>query len=75
MLAGLDTGFFFALQSEHPDAIDVWENRPIATSVIVLYELQRKLLQKRFEGWKTVIEDIKKSVLVVPMMLSLLSLK
>ncbi|MBI4823153.1 MAG: PIN domain-containing protein [Nitrospirae bacterium] len=66
MFTGVDTGFFFALQNEHPSAIDVWENQPIVTSAVVLYELQRKLLQKRFEGWKTVIEDIEKSVLVVP---------
>lgn len=67
MLIGVDTGFFFALENEHPGAIDIWEDQPIATSAIVLYELQKKLLQKRFEGWKTVIDDIKKSVSVIPL--------
>lgn len=67
MLIGVDTGFFFELEKEHPAAIDIWNTRTIATSVIVVYELQKKLLQRKFEGWKTVIEDIKKSVSVVPL--------
>lgn len=66
MLTGVDTGFFFALQDSVPLAIKIWEEREIATSVIVLYELQKKLLQKKFEDWKTVLEDIRKSVLVIP---------
>lgn len=67
MLIGVDTGFFFELEKEHPTAIDIWNTRTIATSVIVVYELQKRLLQRKFEGWKTVIEDIKKSVSVVPL--------
>jgi len=66
MLTGVDTGFFFALEEEDPIAIDIWENREIVTSVIVLYELPKKLLQKKFESWKTIIEDIEKSVAVIP---------
>lgn len=66
MLTGVDTGFFFALEEGNPVAISIWEDREIATSVIVLYELQKKLLQRRFGEWKTVIEDIKKSVIVIP---------
>lgn len=65
MLIGVDTGFFFVLEKEHPVAIDIWSNRTIVTSVVVLYELQKKLLQKKIEGWKTIIEDIRKSVSVV----------
>lgn len=64
MLTGVDTGFFFALQDSVP--LKIWEEREIATSVIVLYELQKKLLQKKFEDWNTVLEDIRKSVLVIP---------
>jgi len=66
MLTGIDTGFFFALEEENPVAISIWENRELVTSAIVLYELQKKLLQKKFEGWKTILEDITKSVFVVP---------
>lgn len=65
MLIKINTGFFFELEKEHPVAIDIWNTRAIATSVIVVYELQKKLLRRKFEGWKIVIEDIKKSVLVV----------
>ena len=44
MLTGLDTGFFFALQEKQPLALSVWMERETITSVIVLYELQKKLL-------------------------------
>lgn len=67
MLTGIDTGFFFALEEENPITVEIWNNREIVTSVIVLYELQRKLLQRRFEGWKTVIEDTKKAVSLIPL--------
>ena len=66
MLTGVDTGFFFALEKEHPVAMSIWGEREIVTSTIVLYEMQKKLLQRKFEGWKTIIEDIKKSVSVIP---------
>jgi predicted nucleic acid-binding protein len=66
MLTGVDTGFFFALEQEDPVAISIWENREIVTSAIVLYELQKKLLQKKFEDWKTILEDIEKSAVVIP---------
>jgi len=45
MLTGLDTGFFFALQEKQPLALSVWMERETITSVIVLYELQKKLLK------------------------------
>ena len=66
MLAGLDTGFFFALQEQHPVAYRVWQERETITSVIVLYELQRKLLKGEFKGWPTIISDISEAVEVVP---------
>lgn len=66
MLTGVDTGFFFALEQEDPVAVSIWEDRDIATSAIVLYELQKKLMQKRFEDWRTILEDIKRSVFVIP---------
>ncbi len=67
MLTGVDTGFFFELEKKNPIAINIWNNRDIVTSVIVLYELQKNLLQQRFEGWRTVIEDIKKAVSIIPL--------
>lgn len=66
MLAGLDTGFFFALQDEHPVALRIWQESETFTSVIVLYELQRKLLKGDFKGSPTIISDISQAVDVVP---------
>ena len=66
MLTGLDTGFFFALQEQNPDAIRIWQERETITSVIVLYELQRKLLKGEFKGWPTIISDISEAVDVMP---------
>ena len=66
MLTGLDTGFFFAIQEKNPVAFRIWQERETITSVIVLYELQRKLLKGGFKGWPTIISDISKAVDVVP---------
>ena len=50
MLAGFDTGFFFAMQDEHPVALRIWQESETLTSIIVLlYELQRKLLKGEFK--------------------------
>ncbi|MBI5185401.1 MAG: PIN domain-containing protein [Nitrospinae bacterium] len=59
MLTGVDTGFFFALEDEHPLAVKAWKEQEIVTSTIVLYELQKKLLQGHFNKWPKIIEDIK----------------
>ena len=66
MLTGLDTGFFFALQEKQPLALSVWMERETITSVIVLYELQKKLLKGEFNEWPTIISDICEAVDVVP---------
>jgi len=66
MLTGVDTGFFFALEDEHPLAVNIWEERKIVTSAVVLYELQKKLLQGHFNKWPKIIEDIEIATLVVP---------
>ncbi|MCJ7686606.1 MAG: PIN domain-containing protein [Desulfobacteraceae bacterium] len=66
MLTGLDTGFFFALQEQNPVAIRIWQEHETITSVIVLYELQRKLLKGEFKEWPTIISDISEAVDVVP---------
>jgi predicted nucleic acid-binding protein len=66
MLTGLDTGFFFALQEQNPVAIRIWQENETITSVIVLYELQRKLLKGEFKEWPTIISDISEAVDVVP---------
>lgn len=71
MFAGIDTGFFYALEEGNPIAVKVWKEREIATSVIVLYELQKKFLQGQFEGWKLTIKDIKKSITIVPLTLDI----
>ena len=66
MLAGVDTGFFFRLQEKHPVALEIWNTREIVTSSIVIYELQKKLLQGQFCDRTTLIEDIKRSVVTIP---------
>lgn len=65
MIAGVDTGFFFALEEKDPVALKVWREQEIVTSVIVLYELQKKILQGHLKKWPTVLEDIKLSVFTV----------
>jgi len=66
MLTGLDTGFFFALQEQNSLAIRIWQEHETITSVIVLYELQRKLLKGEFKEWPTIISDISEAVDVMP---------
>jgi len=66
MLTGLDTGFFFALQEQNSLAIRIWQEHETITSVIVLYELQRKLLKGKFKEWPTIISDISEAVDVMP---------
>lgn len=65
MLIGVDTGFFYSLQELHPIAVEVWSHKMIATSVIVLYEIQKKLLKGEFGDWPSMVSDIEKSVEVV----------
>ncbi|MCP4668873.1 MAG: type II toxin-antitoxin system VapC family toxin [Deltaproteobacteria bacterium] len=66
MLTGLDTGFFYALQEQNPIAFRIWQERETITSVIVLYELQRKLLKGELKDWPTIISDISEAVNVMP---------
>ena len=66
MPTGLDTGFFFALQDKNPVALRVWQEHELATSVIVLYELQKKLLKGEFKKWLSIIRDIAEAVVVSP---------
>jgi len=66
MLTGVDTGFFFLLEAQDLVAVEVWSNREIVTSAVVLYELQKKLLQGHFGNWPTLLEDIKHSVAAIP---------
>jgi predicted nucleic acid-binding protein len=65
MIVGVDTGFFFALEEQDQAALSVWQQQEIATSVIVLYELQKKLLQCRFKTWPSIIDDINAALNVV----------
>jgi predicted nucleic acid-binding protein len=65
MPIGVDTGFFFALTEQHPLAVAVWKKEKIITSVIVLFELQRKLHQGHFKHDISLINDIEMSVEIV----------
>jgi predicted nucleic acid-binding protein len=67
MITGIDTGFFFALEANHSAAVDIWKTRQLVTSPIVLYELQKKCLQGHFIKWPTMIDDIKKAVVIGPL--------
>lgn len=58
MPVGLDTGFFFSLQEQHPVAVRVWQEQESVTSVIVLYELNKLFLRGAFKGWPTITNDI-----------------
>ena len=62
MFAGVNIGFFFALEIEHPIALSIWEEKEIVTSIVVLYEIQKKLLQGNFKEWPSNMEDIEASV-------------
>ncbi len=68
MIAGVDTGFFFALEEQNAIALKVWEEQEIITSVIVLYEIEKKLLQGHFKQWPTIMEDL--SIAVSPVILT-----
>lgn len=65
MIIGVDTGFFFALEEEHPVALKAWKEHEVVTSVIVLYELQKKLLQGHLRKWPSIIQDIQNSTFAV----------
>ena len=67
MLAGVDTGFFFAIEEEHPLALKVWDEKEIITSAIVLYELQKHLLKGHFKNWGSIIKDVEKSTVAIPL--------
>jgi predicted nucleic acid-binding protein len=67
MLTGVDTGFFFALEDNNPVAVKVWSDRELITSVVVIYELQKKLLKGQFTEWPTLIDDIREATAVVPL--------
>ena len=62
MTAGVDTGFFFALEEQHPIALKVWEEQEIVTSAIVLYEIEKKLLGGRLNRWPTIMADLRLAV-------------
>lgn len=65
MIVGVDTGFFFALEEKNPTALKVWEEQEIITSVIVMYEIEKKLLQGHLRQWLTIMEDLSMAVSTV----------
>lgn len=66
MIAGLDSSFFFILDSNE-EAQMVWKERELITSAVVLYEIQKKVLKGGFAKWKTIVDDIRKAVDVIPL--------
>ena len=66
MPVGVDSGFFFALENEHPTAIEVWQGENVITSAIVLYEIQKMLLKGHFKKWPRIISDIENYIRIVP---------
>ena len=69
MIDGVDTGFFLCPQRrKNPIALTVWEEREIVTSVIVLYEIGKKLLQGHLKQRPSIMEDL--SIAVSPVILT-----
>ncbi len=66
MLTGIDTSFFYALAAGRPLAVEAWENRELLTSALCSYELKKKLLRGELKAWPTVLEDIARAVVVMP---------
>jgi predicted nucleic acid-binding protein len=71
MLAGLDTGFFYLLFNNDTTAVKIWNEKKLITSVIVIYELQKKLLKGEFSSWPSIISDIEKVVKIIPVTLDI----
>ena len=67
MLTGVDTGFFFSLEDNNPVAVRAWTDREIITSVVVIYELQKKLLKGQFTQWPALVDDIREATVVAPL--------
>ena len=67
MMVGVDTGFFFLLESQHKTAVKIWDNESLVTSAIVFYELQKQLLRGHLKSWPKLLKDIERCVSAVPL--------
>jgi len=66
MLAGVDTGFFYLLKNGDRRALRIWNESRVATSVLVVFELQRAVLKGKFKGWDAFLDRLRKAVDIVP---------
>lgn len=66
MRTGIDTGFFFALQTRSPVSLEVWNRLKLVTSTIVLYELQKTMLRGAFQTDSDILTEIQSAVSVLP---------
>jgi len=64
MPVGVDTSFFFAVEADHPVALNIWNNEAIVISSITIFELQRKLLTGKFKGYH-LLAQIERSVEII----------
>ncbi len=67
-LIGVDTGFFLALSRKDRIALDLYEGpAELVTSVLVLYELQKKLRESGQPRWREAIADLERVASVIPL--------
>ncbi|MEW6409434.1 MAG: PIN domain-containing protein [Nitrospirota bacterium] len=64
MLVGVDTGFFYLVRDDHPSALKILEEETIITSSIVIYELQKKILQRDFKE-SFLLDKIEQSIYII----------
>lgn len=66
-LIGVDTGFFLALSQKDKTALALFESpAELVTSVLVLYELQKKLREGDRPRWREALADLERAVRVMP---------
>ncbi len=64
---GLDTGFFLALSRGDPLALSIFQGPgELVVSALSLYELQKKLREAGNARWLEILDDLARSVRVVP---------
>lgn len=66
-LVGVDTGFFLALSRGDQAALALFEGpAELVTSVLVLYELQKKLRESGQPRWREALCDLGRVASVIP---------
>ncbi len=67
-LIGVDTGFFLALSQKDKTALALFESpAELVTSVLVLYELQKKLREGDRPRWREALADLERVACVIPL--------